>query len=367
MDSTDQNNPVPASQDADLAKQYQDILDHYSQELANKAADDSQPAPPAPDVPETQPAAPEPVASIEPQIPLAESSLNNEDLPLTEVKPEPPADTPYIAPQAESPAPTAEPYELPPAPVFDTQVDPPKTSNFFKYLFFIALFIFLAVCGAIVYTVFFSGTAKNSSSVSAPPVSDISPTTIPTNVCQLNDHTYQVNETFAAADGCNTCTCTPDLTVSCTEKACESSSSATATPSAGLTSYNSSKYGFSFQYPSTAKVSGDLTSTVFTLSQNNNVVSFTILANPSNLSAKDFYLQQLNSQDSNSMNQYVTFSTKKYGTTTFTTAVQDADYFSQQSGGFNHYLLSLNGYVVNIQYPTDSTLLQQILTTLKTQ
>jgi hypothetical protein len=50
--------------------------------------------------------------------------------------------------------------------------------------------------------------------------------------CEVNDKKIAQGETFTAADGCNTCTCGEDLTVSCTEKDCSATPSTTlSTPS----------------------------------------------------------------------------------------------------------------------------------------
>ncbi len=277
MDVKDQNSTQP-SQDVDLAKQYQDILDHYSQELASKtpqvppeSVDNSSPKPiDAPEDPAVIPAAetedtlmtsvPDDIALTEvpnPPEPVSEEPLSS--VPQAESYELPPIPQPKtndlpLTPQPENddlpPTPQPENSNLPPAPVFDSQQEVPRQSNIFKYLFFVALFIFLTVCGAIVYTVFLSNPGGTSNpSTSVPKVSDTSPTAAPGNVCQLNDQTYQVNEAFAAADGCNTCTCTPDLTISCTEKACESTSSSSASLK-DLKTYTSDEYKFSVQYPS---------------------------------------------------------------------------------------------------------------------
>jgi hypothetical protein len=196
-------------ENTDLAKQYQDILDQYSKELADK---------------------PTPETTIpEPEIPSA--------IPITEVPlPPPPVTSPVQhltppSPSAASPitAPTSQPL-----------VSKPKGNNFFKFLFFISLLIFLGVCGAILFT--FISTKQNGVNIPTPtPVSQVPTPTISTEVCRLNDLTYQVGQSFWAADGCNTCTCTADLTITCTQKACSATPSGsltptkTATPSAKLT------------------------------------------------------------------------------------------------------------------------------------
>jgi hypothetical protein len=220
MVQTDQTNPIAPGEDTDLAKQYQDILDHYSKELASK------------------PASAEPKAS--PDNVIADEAKQSEiplepepeSVPLTELPPPPPPVSPEPAPVIPKPEPA--PLDLPPSPVFDSQVSAPKPNNFFKYLFFIALLIFLGVCGAIVYTIFYSNPNVPQSSPSTNTVNSTATPTVSTNVCQLNDKTYSVGESFAAADGCNTCSCSADLTISCTTKACEITPTKTATTSANV-------------------------------------------------------------------------------------------------------------------------------------
>ena len=55
------------------------------------------------------------------------------------------------------------------------------------------------------------------------------PTPHPTpflTTCQLNDKNYAVGESFKSADGCNTCSCTADFQIACTEMACITSTPA---------------------------------------------------------------------------------------------------------------------------------------------
>jgi len=115
------------------------------------------------------------------------------------------------------PPPLPKPTPLPPPPL---PTLPEKTKNqpgIYKYVFFISLIIFSIVVGSIVLTVI----NKPKASL-APPPSSFSPT--PTGsiqpVCQLNDKEYQVGESFSTVDGCNTCTCQPNLTISCTSQNC---------------------------------------------------------------------------------------------------------------------------------------------------
>ena len=105
-------------------------------------------------------------------------------------------------------------------------LSPPRSGKFFKILFFISFVIFLGICGTIAYSIF-------SSSKSGPAVPSVTPTTqnpspaIINNFCRVNDQTYQIGQTFDAADGCNTCTCMPQLSISCSQLVCEITPTAT--------------------------------------------------------------------------------------------------------------------------------------------
>jgi len=192
----------------DLAKQYQDILDHYSRELS----DQKEPTPSAP-----------------------------------------PAETLLLPPVTPPPAPT---YSISTAPVETT----PQPSNLFKYLFFLSLLIFLGVFGTIAYTVFFSANSQDLASAeptTAPNV-ETTPTTASIDaVCEVNDKKYNKGESFLAADKCNTCVCGADLTISCTEKACEATPSVKATSTTKTTPTVAKK-----QLPKTQKLPIDLTTFV---------------------------------------------------------------------------------------------------------
>ncbi|PIU73804.1 hypothetical protein COS78_00320 [Candidatus Shapirobacteria bacterium CG06_land_8_20_14_3_00_40_12] len=156
-----------------------------------------------------------------------------------------------------SPIPPLPPEVLSPPPeIISPPVSPPSSPLFFKILFYFSLLTFLAVVAAIVY----------SFSKSQPPSSVSSPTPIPTEtksnpVCELNDKTYQIGESFPAADGCNTCACQPDQLIICTEIACEATPSTKLTPtktSTGYKKYQNSVYSFSFEYPNTFIVVDEL-------------------------------------------------------------------------------------------------------------
>jgi hypothetical protein len=116
--------------------------------------------------------------------------------------------------------------------VSEHQKDPP----FFQYLFFISLIIFIIVAGLNIYNLF-NLQKSGSSKISNTPTQPISPSIVPTeiipssaplstssadqlSVCELNGKEYQVGTKFPAIDGCNICTCTDTLSITCTEKIC---------------------------------------------------------------------------------------------------------------------------------------------------
>ena len=125
------------------------------------------------------------------------------------------------------PKPTLPPIAPPQSP---TQTNLPieknnTTVNIFKYLFYISILIFFSIVIILVYDYFKLNRLKSNKSTKL-----ISPTAFQskdTNTeaeqqqgCEVNNSLYAVGETFQAADGCNTCQCGPDFTISCTEKEC---------------------------------------------------------------------------------------------------------------------------------------------------
>ena len=100
-----------------------------------------------------------------------------------------------------------------------------SSKNPFKFIFFVSLFIFLVILGSIILSFYQQSQTDGQSLV---------PTTIPTAIsptqpedsfpagsfCLLNDEQYEINQSFPAADGCNTCTCLPSLIISCTNDDC---------------------------------------------------------------------------------------------------------------------------------------------------
>lgn len=122
----------------------------------------------------------------------------------------------------------------------------PKTgSNMGKIFFIFALILFLAVAAGLAYFLFLIPLNSNNSNNSFNSVTPIitktedntGSNTTGSGTCELNDKTYQVGESFASADGCNTCNCSSAGVITCTEKACADTSTVTsATKSATITS-----------------------------------------------------------------------------------------------------------------------------------
>jgi hypothetical protein len=107
---------------------------------------------------------------------------------------------------------------------------PPKTGGgFLKGLFVFSLVIFVLVLAALGF--FYFKNQNNSDSLNNN-VSEITPTPISTDLCSLNDKTYQIGESFPSTDGCNTCTCESINVITCTEKACAPIPTSVATNSA---------------------------------------------------------------------------------------------------------------------------------------
>jgi hypothetical protein len=115
-------------------------------------------------------------------------------------------------------------------------VKPKSKMNIFKFLFFVSLFLFLAVL-AMIALVFINNNNQVSNTNNSNNISTvISPTpeitSIPTSApatassCLVNGKQYTARETFISEDGCNTCACTSDFQVVCTEKACAATTSA---------------------------------------------------------------------------------------------------------------------------------------------
>jgi len=220
-------------------------------------------------------------------LPKTEPEIKTESIPETPIETTPivePAPQPEITPEPENETflkPQPE-IEVTPEPEFlnktpdqikqeinqildDTSVDssstiiPPVKSkiNIFQILFVLSLVIFLIVVSAVAFTYFKSqksSTIEDQSST----ISD-TPTPVSSVTCTLNDKTYKVGESFPSADGCNTCSCSENGSIACTEKACANTPTITksATTSAipkDWKTYTNSIYKFAFNYPSTLKI-----------------------------------------------------------------------------------------------------------------
>ena len=189
-------------ENSELAKQYQDILDRYSKDIQPPKVEE-------PQTPESTP--------VETALPVEAPVIIPE--PIVAPVPEP-----VIVPPVVLPPP------LPPMPVFETlQTTPPPQSKFFKYLFFVSLFLFLGVASVIAYTLLTSKTNSSGNASPTPSVAQVVPTVVE-KFCDVNDKKIKMGESFPAADGCNTCSCGPDLTIVCTLMACESTQSTKVTP-----------------------------------------------------------------------------------------------------------------------------------------
>ncbi len=207
--------------DDQLQEQYQEILNKYASSLAPSDTSTITPEPP-------------------PELPL-------EPTPVLETV-SPPSE-PIIAPEPPIVSgPIPQPIYFPPKPESN------RGGGFFKFLFYISLLIFIGVASAIIYNIF-------NKPVTPVNLKTAGPTTAPTSqFCELNDKKYAIDESFPSADLCNTCTCTSNLTIVCTQKACVSpTAKPTTKPISGKT-YKDIKYGYQFICPTTAKYVVEATS-----------------------------------------------------------------------------------------------------------
>lgn len=234
MDQTQKPLNDQITENTDLSKQYQDILNQYSKELQSAKTDtENTPAEPAPIATTPIPPAIDPLAT-------ATSVTSPETTPVAPLEPAlatPSEPTPVLP--TEPPVVTSLPPMPSSLPPIITGLVPvsklPK--NIFKYFFFVSLLVFLGIFGMIIYTVI--NAAANPTRIV---VSDKTPTAEPTSssdtgkFCETNDKKIPAGESFPAADGCNTCTCGEDLTISCTEKDCTGKeSTGSASPSVSPT------------------------------------------------------------------------------------------------------------------------------------
>ena len=221
-----------SNNDDQLQQQYQEILNKYASSLAPVP-----PVPPAEPMPEPMP---EPVSEIKPQ-PILETPV---------------IETPVIEKPPILPPISSSPLYFAPEPVAD------KPSSFFKYLFYLSLIIFIGVVCAIVYNLFASQTSTTGTSTLTPV-----PSVTASKICEVGTKKYNPGESFLSTDNCNTCTCTIDSTIVCTQKACISPTMTPKTPTAKPTvkamvgkTYKDIKYGYQFVCPTGAKYVVEATS-----------------------------------------------------------------------------------------------------------
>jgi len=246
---------------------YQDILDKYADSI--KSTEIPEPIQPEPELKSTQ----EPEQLLETELtpeskmeihPTEETETSeNLDTPIiteSEIKTESEplqSETPIIPELSDQPIVQSEPpFLTAPAPEIplegglspeainssespesiapeSSEVAPPKENHFFKYLFFFSLFIFIIVLISVILS--FINSQKNLNSSTATPTLPLSPTDTPKTFCEINGQQYQIGESFLATDGCNKCACNADLTVVCTEMACEATPSMKLSPTSKLT------------------------------------------------------------------------------------------------------------------------------------
>jgi hypothetical protein len=222
-------------------QQYQDILNQYSKDI--KADQSSQNVPEANLMIEPEDPKLALNGNIEPELELKANVDRVYDIPIEETpilpmseqpieNPEPPPvlltpETTVDPIENPEPAPTrVEDLDLPPvSPVAQTTMGAPKNNNIFKISFFISLFVFICIVVGIGFNLL-NSNQKTEEVVSTPEIT-ATPTAV-LSICSLNDKQYQENESFPSADGCNTCSCAANGNIVCTEKACDSTVSATS-------------------------------------------------------------------------------------------------------------------------------------------
>ncbi|MBI2464843.1 hypothetical protein HYV64_01755 [Candidatus Shapirobacteria bacterium] len=211
MDQTQKPLNDQVTENTDLSKQYQDILNQYSKELQSKQTDtETTPTETTSESIQTSPV-------LDPLAQISTAVTSPEPTPVAPLEPAPA--TPPVEPPVVTSLPPM-PSSLPPVITGLAPISKPS-KNIFKYFFFVSLLVFLGIFGMIIYTVL--NAAANPTRIV---VGDNIPTAEPTNpsdtgkFCETNDKKIPSGETFPSADGCNTCTCGDDLTISCTEKDC---------------------------------------------------------------------------------------------------------------------------------------------------
>jgi len=121
--------------------------------------------------------------------------------------------------------------------VANSKSDKPATSRILKTLFTLSLIIFITVFAALAYF-YFNPTPKTNPGSTTQPTETPTQSSIPTQsdvVCELNGFTYNLNQSFPSADGCNQCTCVSADNIVCTEKSCADVTVTPTTKSATIT------------------------------------------------------------------------------------------------------------------------------------
>jgi hypothetical protein len=179
------------------------------------------------------------------ETPVNQEPVNQEPVNQEPVNQEPIAETPVV-PAPPAPEPTLRDFGITPK---------PPQNNIFKIIFIFSLIIFILTASAFAF-VYYKSQKKSSPTDNSP--STISSTPTPSGTCFLNDKTYQVGESFASADGCNTCSCQSQDMIACTEKACLSTDSATSSSTLrDWQTYTDSTYKYSISYPSTLNLNNE--------------------------------------------------------------------------------------------------------------
>ncbi len=240
-------------------QKYQEILNKYAADLASVPATNTQESqgsetPPEPAVVQMVEVPPLPPTPSTPPIPLPTTSPeiqtpDNQAVAAVDVL-APPVVTPIESPLEIAPEPPQNPTkspltppQLPPSPPITSSAPvASSSSSIFKYICLLSFIVFLVVAGNLVWTLIKMNklSALKGSTVLSPTPSvtltetNVTPTIDLSNMCNLNDKTYAIGDSFPAADGCNVCTCNSSLTFDCTQKICSPSATDSANAAASF-------------------------------------------------------------------------------------------------------------------------------------
>jgi len=186
-----------------------------------------------PEIPIAEPELPQPELQPEPEPELPELQPEPEpepELPQPEPQPQPEPELPQLQPESQ-PKETinqfnnTQPISEPTLSDFGITPKPPQ-NNVFKIIFIFSLIFFILAASAFTF-VYFKSKQNNAANSSTSTSTKISPTVIQSGSCSLNDKNYSIGESFMAADGCNTCSCESQDTITCTDNECLNTSTAT--------------------------------------------------------------------------------------------------------------------------------------------